>query len=93
MAGPYNLHPGDTQYHIPTHPVWQNTVVNVENDTGYDGGFSMTAGGSPTEFNPAPAGKVTKVVRNFGGVELAIKNESKQPSKTIPAPTLKVWTE
>jgi hypothetical protein len=93
MAGPYILNPGDTQFNIPTKSVFENTTVKVENSTPFDGGFSMTAGGSPTEFNPAPPLRVTTVVRNFGGVLLAIKNESKQPSKTLAAPTLKVWTD
>jgi hypothetical protein len=83
MAGPYVLPPGQTQYHIPTHPVWQNTTVKVENDTFEDGAFSMTAGGSATEYNQAPARKISEFVRNFAGVELAVKNESKHDGPTL----------
>jgi hypothetical protein len=74
MAGPYELDPGQTQYGILTHPVWQNTRVIVTNNSNKAGKISMTAGASATEHDDVHPG-VTNFDRNFGGVLLAVKNE------------------
>jgi hypothetical protein len=77
MAGPYHLKPGQTQGGIPT---WAGTsqtkVLVTNNDKDEVGKISMTAGGSPTEFDDVPHGTHT-FSRAFGGVQLAVKNEGK----------------
>ena len=77
MAGPYYLDPGQSQGNIPTWGFGGNTKVIVYNKSPWVGKISMTAGGSPTEYDDIEPGEVT-LERNFGGVLLTVKNESEK---------------
>jgi hypothetical protein len=53
------------------------TKVIVDNKSPWVGRISMTAGGSPAEYNDVERGEVI-FERNFGGVLLTVKNESQR---------------
>lgn len=75
MAGPFNLNANETQFQIPTN-LFSSTTVIVTSPV--NGSIEMTAGGSASEASDIHAG-VTEFVRQFGGVFLAVKNQSAQP--------------
>jgi hypothetical protein len=75
MAGPFSLNSNETQFQIPTN-LFTSTKVTVTSPV--NGSIEMRAGGSEPEVSAFGAG-VTEFVRQFGGVFLAVKNNSPQP--------------
>ena len=75
MAGPFSLNPDEIQFQIPTN-LFTSTKVTVTSPV--NGSVEMRAGLSEPEVSAFHAG-VTEFVRQFGGVFLAVKNQSSQP--------------
>jgi hypothetical protein len=73
MAGPFSLAPGETQTQIPTFILGKITHVVVNCQVA--GNIELHAGGSLAETDQCNAGN-NEFDRNFGGVFLAVKNDT-----------------
>jgi hypothetical protein len=73
-GGTWDLAPGETEGGIPTWHWPHTTTVWVWPQA--DGTFEMRAGGSSPETNSVVKGEWNEFVRSFGGVLLAVTNQT-----------------
>jgi hypothetical protein len=73
LAGPFSLAPGETQTQIPTFILGKKTHVVVNCTVA--GNIELHAGGSLAETDQCNVGN-NEFDRNFGGVFLAVKNDT-----------------